>query len=40
MPKVLQVRLQQYMNQELPDVQLNLAKSEEQEIILPTSTGS
>ena len=33
--KILQARLQQYVNQELPDVQ-----AEEPEIKLPTSTGS
>ena len=38
--KILQARLQQYMNQELPDVQAGLEKAEEQEIKLPTSTGS
>ena len=40
MLKILQARLQQYVNQELPDVQLVLDKAEEQEIKLPTSTGS
>ena len=35
--KILQTRLQQYMNRELPDV---LEKAEEPEIKLPTSTGS
>ena len=40
MLKILQVRLQQYMNRELPDVQLDLEKAEEPEIKLPTSTGS
>ena len=40
MLKILQVRLQQYMNHELPDVQLDLEKAEELEIKLPTSTGS
>ena len=38
--KILQVRLQQYVNQELPDVQLDLKKAEEPEIKLPTSVGS
>ena len=33
-------RLQQYVNQELPDVQAGLEKVEEPEIILPTLTGS
>ena len=36
MLKILQARLQQYMNRELPDVQ----GAEEPEIRLPTSTGS
>ena len=35
--KILQARLQQYMNRELPDVQ---EKAEEPEIKLPTSAGS
>ena len=35
-----QARLQQYMNRELPDVQLVLEKAEEPETKLPTSTGS
>ena len=39
MLKILQARLQQYMNHELPDVQLVLEKAEEPEIKLPTSTG-
>ena len=34
--KVLQARLQQYMNHELPDVQGGLEKAEEPEIKLPT----
>ena len=38
--KILQARLQQYVNRELPDVQAGLEKAEEQEIKLPTSTGS
>ena len=38
--KILQVRLQRYMNHELPDVQLDLEKAEEPEIKLPTSVGS
>ena len=37
---ILQVRLQQYVNQELPDVQLDLEKAEEPKIKLPTSGGS
>ena len=40
MLKVLQDRLQQYTNQELPDVQAGLKQAEEPEIKLPTSTGS
>ena len=40
MLKILQARLQQYMNRELPDVQAGLEKAEEPEIKLPTSTGS
>ena len=40
MLKILQVRLQQYMNCELPDVKLDLEKAEEPEIKLPTSAGS
>ena len=37
MLKILQVRLQQYMNRELPNVQLDLEKAEEPEIELPAS---
>ena len=40
MLKILQARLQQYVNREIPDVQAGLEKAEEQEIKLPTSTGS
>ena len=40
MLKVLQGRLQQYVNQELPDVQAGFRKAEEPEIKLPTSAGS
>jgi len=40
MLKNFQARLQQYMNDELPDVKLNLEKVEEPEIKLSTSTGS
>ena len=32
MLKILQARLQQYMNHKLPDVQLDLEKAEEPEI--------
>ena len=38
--KILQARLQQYMNHELTDVQSGLEKAEEPEIELPTSAGS
>ena len=38
--KILQARLQQYVNHEPPDVQADLAKAEEPEIKFPTSTGS
>jgi len=37
MLKLLQARLQHYVNQELPDVQLGLEKEEEPELKLPTS---
>ena len=40
MLKILQVRLQQYVNCELPDVQLDSEKAEEPEIKFPTSIGS
>ena len=40
MLKILQARLQQYMNQELPYVQAGYRKGREPEIKLPTSTGS
>ena len=40
MLKILQARLQQYVNCELPDVQADLEKAEKPEIKLPTSTGS
>ena len=38
--KILQARLQQYVNRELPDVQAGFEKAEEPEIKLPTSAGS
>ena len=39
--KILQARLQQYVNQELSDIyKLDLEKAEEPEIKLPTSTES
>ena len=40
MLKILQARLQQYTNHELPDVQAGLEKAKEPEIKLPTSLGS
>ena len=40
MLKILQARLQQYMNQKLPDVQVGFRKAEETEIRLPTFSGS
>ena len=40
MLKILQARLQQYMNRELPGVQAGFKKAEEAEIKLPTSAGS
>ena len=40
MLKILQARLQQYVNHELPDVQAVLEKAKEPEIKLPTSAGS
>ena len=40
MLKILQARLQQYVNHELPDVQADLEKAEEPEIKLPISTRS
>ena len=41
MLKILQARLQQYVNRKLPDVfKLVLEKAEEPEIELPTSAGS
>ena len=38
--KILQARLQQYVNHELPDAQAGFRKAEEPEIKLPTSAGS
>ena len=38
--KILQDRLQEYVNHQLPDIRLDLAKAEEPEIKLPTSAGS
>ena len=40
MLKILQARLQQYMNRELPDCLAGLEKAEEPEIKLPTFAGS
>ena len=40
MIKILQARLQQYVNCELPDIQVDLEKTEKPEIKLPTSAGS
>jgi len=40
MLKILQARLQQYMNQELPDIQVGFGKAEKLEIKLPTFIGS
>ena len=40
MLKILQDRLQQYVNHELLDIQAVLEKAEEPEIKLPTSAGS
>ena len=40
MLKILQARLQQYVNHELPDVQADFRKAEEPKIKLPTSTRS
>ena len=39
MLKILKARLQQYVNHEIPDVQIGLGKAEEPEIKLPTSVG-
>ena len=40
MLKILQARLQQYVNHELPDVQADFRKGRGPEIKLPTSAGS
>ena len=40
MLKILQARLPQYVNWELPDVQADLEKARELDIKLPTSTGT
>ena len=39
MLKILQARLQQYVNRELPDVQAGFRKGKETRDKLPTSTG-
>ena len=38
--KILQAKLQLYMNHELPDVQAGFKNAEEPEIKVPTSVGS
>ena len=40
MLKILQARLQQYVNHEIPDVQAGFRKGEEPEIKLTISVGS
>ena len=40
MLKILQARLQQFVNHEFPDFKLDLEKAEESEIKLPTYAGS
>ena len=40
MLKILQARLQQYVNPELPEIQASFEKAEEPEIKLPASIGS
>ena len=40
MLKILQARIQQYLNCELPDVQASFRKAKEPEIEFPTSAGS
>ena len=40
MLKILQARLQQFVNQEIPDVEAGFKMAEEPEIKLPTSIGS
>ena len=39
MPQILQAKLQQYMNRELPDIQAGFRKAEEPEIKVSTFTG-
>ena len=38
--KILQARLQQYVNRKLPNIQAGLEKAEEPKVKLPTSAGS
>ena len=40
MLKILEARLRQYVNWELPDVQAGFRKAEKPEINMPTSVGS
>ena len=40
MLKILQAKLQQFVNRELPDVHAGFREAEEPEIKLPTSAGS
>ena len=40
MLKILQARLEQYMNQELPDIQAGFTKGRATRVKLPTSAGS
>ena len=40
MLKIFQARLQQYMNREIPDVQLDFKEAEKPEIKLPTFFSS
>ena len=40
MLKILQARLQQYMDQTIPNIEAEFRKTEEPEIKLPTSAGS
>ena len=40
MLKILQARLQQYVNHELPDVEAGFIKAEEREVKFPISVGS
>ena len=40
MLRILHARFQQYLNQELPDIELDFEKAEEPEVKLPASIGS